>query len=182
VRHPDEALDELAVLLHGHADEASDLRAKLAEKQREQDGKQQERDKVVELWRKGRISERDLDRQLDKITGEERDVLAAIAKLTERLGDADVIAAKLSAAAALLEQMRGKLDEGPPTFDTQRVIVESLVERITVRAELNPGTLRPRPAVFIKLIFDPEPDEDDASDENGTTYDIPKILDTRPET
>jgi site-specific DNA recombinase len=172
LRHPDEALDELAARLHGQADEASDIRAKLAEKQREQAAKQEERDTVVELFRKKRISERDLDRQLDKIDDEERGLLAAIAKLTDRLVDADAVSAKLAAAAALLEEQRGKLD-GPEPVD-RRGIIEKLVRRITVKTGMDEQTLAPRPDVYIDLVFDPEADEDDAaSDETVTANYIP---------
>jgi site-specific DNA recombinase len=167
LRHPDEALDDLALLLHGHASAAHDLRAQIAAVQRELDARQIERDTVLTYHAKGRMSERDLDRQMDRVAGEERELSAQVAALTAQLGEADEIAGKLSAAAALLAELRDKLDTAPPTKETKRAIIEKLIEYIVVRTEVDAGTQRRRPAIYVKAWFDPEPVADADAQKSG---------------
>jgi chromosome segregation ATPase len=167
VRHPNEALDELATRMRGQADAASTVRAKLAEKQQEQTGLQGERDVVWTKYRKGEMTEKDADHQIALIAKEEIELTTAITKLTEQLGEADAVSAKLDAAAAVLRDLRGKLDAGPLTFATRRNIVDKLVRRIVVKTELDEKTLRPRAGIYPETYFDSEDDDLTAGERAG---------------
>jgi site-specific DNA recombinase len=158
-RHPDEALAELAVRLHGTADASASLRAELAEKQQAQEALQQQRDDLHTYYLKGKMSERDLDRQKGRIAEEERTLAADLAALTGRLSRAEQVTARLSAAARLLEDIRGTLDGPEPlTPARKRGIVEQLVDEMTVQIETNPATGKCRAVVHVTYCFD---DQDD---------------------
>jgi len=64
-RDPGKTLLELAAAAGDAGAQAETHRAALAGIQQQLDAQQTERDSVVALFRKGRIDERDLDRQLD---------------------------------------------------------------------------------------------------------------------
>jgi site-specific DNA recombinase len=171
LRHPDEALDELAARTRGQADAASTVRAQIAAKQQEQARKQEERDTIFTLHRTGIMTETDLRHQLDAITSEQVQLAKDTAKLTEQLGEADAISAKLDAASALLQEQRSRLDAGPLTFATCRAIVETLVRRIVVKTELDEETFRPRAGIYPETCFDRE-------DADLTTGELVGILDS----
>jgi site-specific DNA recombinase len=148
-RNPGPTLARLQERLTGQADASADIRAKLAEKQQEQAEKQGERDSVVALFRKGRIDERDLDRQLDDIAREELEISADVAKLTDKLAAADKVSQRIAGAAALLQRLRDKLDAGPPTPADKREFIETLIDEIVVRPELDEATGRMRAVLDI---------------------------------
>jgi site-specific DNA recombinase len=176
VRHPDEALAQLAAKQSGQADRFASLRADLATKQQEQAGMQDERDRIVTTYRKGTITERDMSRQLSAIAKEEAALAQTIADLTRELAAASDVAAKLSGAEALLRSLRGKLDSGPLTHERRRAIVEQLVEDMVVKLELDEATGKDIPVVYVQYCFD-DPDAADVrrngrgpSDVNAPAY------------
>ncbi len=130
--NPGPVLNSLAVQLSGTADQASELRAKVAKKQQEQSEKQAEKDSVLALFRKGRIDERDLNRQLDDIAREETEITKDIQALMKQLASAEEIAGKLAGAETLLQELRDTLDSEPPSNALKRRIIERLVSSIVV--------------------------------------------------
>lgn len=145
VRDPGPLLVKLAARMQGQSDQAEVLRADLAAKQREQDARQQEKDTVLGLFRKGRISERDLDRQLDAIAGEEETCAKAMHALRGQLAALDDVSAALSGAAALLERLRGKVGPEPVSYATRRELVEALVQGVRIGVEENGVSRRGKP-------------------------------------
>jgi site-specific DNA recombinase len=87
-----------------------------------------ERDRILVLFRKGRIDEATLDRQLDQVEAEARDLRADIEDLSRELSTVDR-AAQLQSAEELLMTLRKRL-EGPIPHELQRRIVEVLVEKV----------------------------------------------------
>ncbi len=88
IRQPGEVLALLAAEWHATTEQQEASRAQLAELQRTLDGLQGERDAVLTQYRKGRISERDLGRQLDSIADEEQGQVRARERLVAALQDA----------------------------------------------------------------------------------------------
>lgn len=135
LRDPGDVLRQLADKMQGQGDRADEMRDELAGLKLRLGTKQAERDTVVSLFRRGRIDAGTLDRQLDEIAGEEKDLQATIAEYETALADARQAEEKLRSADALLRELRTRLDASLD-FATRRRVIETLVERITV----NTGT------------------------------------------
>jgi len=87
-----------------------------------------ERDRVLGLFRRGRIDDKTLDQQLDQINTESFALHAAIEAETRALSSGDRTA-QLRSAEGLLKELRNRLDGSIP-FEIKRRIVETLVERV----------------------------------------------------
>lgn len=87
-----------------------------------------ERERMLGLFRRGRIDEPTLDRQLDAINTEAAGLQSGI-EAAERALSAEDRAAQLRSAESLLSTLRTKL-AGPISPEVKRRIVEILVERV----------------------------------------------------
>jgi site-specific DNA recombinase len=124
--------------------ELADLRAQRREKGAE-------RERMLGLFRRGRIDEATLDRHLDAIDGEVAALQAGITAAERALCE-DERAAQLRAAEKLLGSLRAELDE-PLTPVVQRQIVEALVDKIEVGTVERWGV--PQSAVTVTYRFTP---------------------------
>ncbi|HKB47539.1 MAG TPA: recombinase family protein, partial [Ktedonobacterales bacterium] len=133
-RHPEEPLVELAVSAQRETTTAETLRAELQDIQQELDARQVERDKAVALSTKGRIDERDLDRQLDRIQREERDITARRDALVALLQKASESAEAIERARLFLQRLHARLDgaDGPLTPARKRETARALIVGIKV--------------------------------------------------
>ena len=131
LRHPGDVLNLLAEQIHDRAGEGGHLRDEIAHLQQNQQEKNNEKDAVIALFRRGRIDEADLDRQLDQIQLEEGNIKLQIDRLQELVQDARNVETRLRSAEEMLQTLRKRLEE-PPTWDLKRQLVEALVERIWV--------------------------------------------------
>jgi hypothetical protein len=133
IRNPSATL----LLLHEQHDaeqlSAEKGRTALAETQQDLDAQQAERDAVLALFRKGRISERDLNRQLDQIAEQEATILAKRDTQLAALTAATARAERAQNARALLQRLHARLDDEPLTAELKREIVETLVQEIRVK-------------------------------------------------
>jgi hypothetical protein len=159
LRNPGPVLTALAARLSGTADEAATIRANLATTQQQQTAKQQEKDTVLALFRKGRIDERDLDRQLDDIAREEVELARQIQGYMKHLASADEDAAKLAGADALLQELRDTLDSEPPSSALKRRILEKLVSSIVVGTEPDPDGEPGETRALVRATYTFEPPE-----------------------
>jgi site-specific DNA recombinase len=87
-RDPGKTLLALAAAAGDAGAQAERHRTALADLQRDLDAQQAERDTIYAKFRKGRMSERDLDHQLDDIASDEADLIAKRDALTSALLDA----------------------------------------------------------------------------------------------
>ena len=85
-----------------------------------------ERNRVVGLYRRGRLTDADLDAQMDEIAKEETALEAQIAELGGRITGADSIGANIGSAQALLAKLRKRLDE-PISWELKRRLIEVLI-------------------------------------------------------
>jgi site-specific DNA recombinase len=175
IRNPDAALDALAMKLRGAGDQQDILREDVAKAQQRQQAKQREKDAVIALYRRGRISERDLDRQLDDIATEEAQLAETVERLKEQAQCARASEEQLAGAAALLERLRERLDSGPLTPALQReaiagLVASVLVDRKEAGTSLN-GRPKYRPIVTVTYHFS-DPSQPDVA-EYGAEYHAP---------
>jgi site-specific DNA recombinase len=109
-----------------------------------------ERDRILGLFRKGRIRETDLDRQMDQIDREEASIRANIESLAATLRGVADAGAQLESTQALLEKLRTRLDQGL-SWETKRQLIEALVGSIRIDTVEEDGTKRASVAVTYRF-------------------------------
>jgi site-specific DNA recombinase len=109
-----------------------------------------ERARVLALFRRGRISDAELDAQLDEIAGEEESLRRSLAELDGYAQTAAQTAKFLNGAGALLNQLRSRLDEGV-SWELKRELIDILVGQI--RVERAHKSDKDRPVVRITYRF-----------------------------
>ena len=113
--------------------------AKGSEKTRQQvtrlDGllakKAEERNRILGLFRRGRLDDKALDQQMDEIGKEQAALELQLEELRGKITSAESIAATISSAESLLAKLRKRLD-GPICWEMKRQLVEILVAGIRV--------------------------------------------------
>ena len=93
--------------------------------------KAEERNRVLGLFRRGRLDDKALDQQMDEIGKEETALELQLEELRGKVTSSESIAATVSSAEALLAKLRKRLD-GPISWEMKRQLVEILVAGIRV--------------------------------------------------
>ncbi len=161
---PDAVLCELGEKLAKRGGDAGAVEKELARIEAEVAERDAQRAMLFRLFRKGSISESDLERQLAETVEEEK----ALNLEAERLRGAVKLAGgakeSLESVKGFLEKLASMLDpEGAAqvSWETRRRVIESLVEKICVHSHLDPTDSRGRRRIHtlcIKYNFeDPRP-------------------------
>jgi len=109
-----------------------------------------ERSRVVSLFRRGRLTDADLDAQMDEIGKEETALEAQIDDLRGKIGGADSIGETVSSAQALLAEFRKRLD-APVSWEQKRRLVEVLVAGVRVDTVEECGVRQTRTTVTYRF-------------------------------
>ena len=109
-----------------------------------------ERNRVVGLYRRGRLTDTELDAQMDEIGKEERALEWQVAELRSKMAGADSIGATIDSAQALREQLRKRLDE-PVSWEQKRRILEVLVAGIRFDTVEESGVKQTRTTVTYRF-------------------------------
>jgi site-specific DNA recombinase len=128
LRNPGEILDRLRERLLMQDGERLRRQKKLDELVARLQQKNIERERVLALFRRGRIDDATLDQQLDQVDVEAADIQNDIEVLNREFAAGDRTA-QLVSAESLLETLRKRLD-GPVPPELKRRIVEILVEKV----------------------------------------------------
>jgi site-specific DNA recombinase len=128
LRNPGEILERLRERVSMQDSERQRRQKELSELSGRLQQKGGERDRVLGLFRRGRIDDATLDQQLDLIDAEAAGLQAEIENTTRALSAGDR-AAQLQSAESLLATLRNRLD-GPVPPELKRRIVEILVDTI----------------------------------------------------
>jgi site-specific DNA recombinase len=128
LRKPGEILERLRQRVAMHDGERQRLQKALEDLTHRLQQKAGERDRVLGLFRRGRIDDATLDQQLDQVNTETFRLHAEIEAATHSLLAGDR-AAQLQSAEELLATLRKRLDE-PVAPDLKRRIIEILVDKI----------------------------------------------------
>jgi site-specific DNA recombinase len=126
LRHPGTVIELLQQRLAAERSDSKRSQDRLRRLEDALAGKNTERDRILGLFRKGRITEIDLDSQLDQIGREEAGIQASIEDLTATLRGVAEETAELQSTQALLEKLGSRLDQGV-SWDVKRQLVEALV-------------------------------------------------------
>ena len=131
LRNPEPVLEQLHARLESDAKGSEQIRKQVTRLEGLLTQKATERTRVVGLYRRGRLTETDLDAQLEDIGKEETALEAQIGELRSRIAGADSITANVSSAQTLLEKLRKRLDE-PVSWEQRRRLIEVLVAGVRV--------------------------------------------------
>jgi len=113
--------------------------------------KEEEKERILDLYRRGRITVADLERQLGKIAQEEAELKARLASLETTLRGQEAIALRLMEAKDLLHTLRQRLKE-EFTWEEKREIIEALV--LEIRVDTIQGSERKAPQITVTYAFD----------------------------
>jgi transcriptional regulator with XRE-family HTH domain len=131
LRNPEPVLKQLQTRLESDAKGSDQTRKQVARLEGLLAQKATERSRVVGLYRRGRLTEADLDAQMDEIGKEETALEAQIAELGGRITGADSVGENVCSAQALLAKLRKRLDE-PISWEVKRRLIEVLVASVRV--------------------------------------------------
>jgi site-specific DNA recombinase len=131
LRNPEPVLQQLQEKLEADCNGTGQLQAHINRLDGLLQQKAAERNRVVGLYRRGRLTDAELDAQMDEIAKEERALEAQAAELRGKMARAASIGPSLRSAEALLARLRKRLDE-PISSDQKRRIIEVLVAAIRV--------------------------------------------------
>lgn len=138
VEHPEEYIATAQRELRAQLADAGQNDAERRTLSRELAGKEQERERVLDLFRRGRITVAECDRDLDKIAVEAREIRTLVDAMRTRAEMATASEAYLSDVGAALAQMRGRLAEIEASQDRaeMRAVIELIVTRLVLHTEL----------------------------------------------
>jgi len=131
LRKPGIVIERLQARMRNDASDTAKDKERLRRLRVLLEGKAGERNKVVGLFRRGRLNDAELDQQVEEIDEEAAGLAAQIAELEGKLGSADSNGPVLENAEALLKRLRARLDQ-PLTYERKRQLVELLVGGIRI--------------------------------------------------
>jgi site-specific DNA recombinase len=167
ILNPGPALADAQVELRRRLADASMHEPRQRELLRQIAGKDQERENVMTLFRRGRATLDETERQLDAITDETAALRRELESMTDQANLAQTYEAQVAGAAALLSTLREELEQIERTNDIarKRKVIEHLVSGIEVHT-VDHG--RPKKAkVILRYVFGEPRTADAASDSFG---------------
>lgn len=131
LRNPGRVLQQLHSRLESDAKGTEETRQQIARLQSLIGKKVDERNRVVGLFRRGRLDDGTLDQQMDEIDEEEIGLQRQLEEFRGKLSSTESIAETVRSAEGLLAKLRKRLD-GPVSWELKRQLVEILVAGIRV--------------------------------------------------
>jgi transcriptional regulator with XRE-family HTH domain len=150
LRNPAPVLEQLHARLNSEAKGSDQIRKQVARLEGLLTQKATERSRVVGLYRRGRLTDADLDVQMDEIAREETALEAQIAELGGRMAGADSIAGNISSAQALLVELQKRLNQ-PVSWEHKRRLIEVLVAGVRVDTAEESGVKQARATVTYRF-------------------------------
>ena len=131
LRDPKPVLEKLHARLESDAKGSDQTRKQVVRLEGLLAQKATERSRVVGLYRRGRLTDAELDGQMDEIGKEEKALESQIAELGGKIAGAESIAGNVNSAQTLLAELRKRLDQ-PVSWDQKRRLIEVLVAGVQV--------------------------------------------------
>jgi DNA-binding XRE family transcriptional regulator len=128
---PEPVLEQLHARLEAEAQDSGQIRKQLIRLEGLLEQKATERNRVLGLYRRGRLTDTDLDMQMDEIGREQSALESQTAELRNKIAGADSVGATISSAQSLLERLRKRLDQ-PISWEVKRRLIELLVAGVRV--------------------------------------------------
>lgn len=150
IEHPGEAICELEQSMSDRKERKADTAAELQLVKRAMLDKENEKQAVLDLFRRKLINSSDVEAQLGKIAQELSSIEHVAAGLEKELLVEVELLDRFASAGELLADLRAKLTDNP-TWETKREIVQTLVREIIVHTD-NTGT-RPQMRIEARFVF-----------------------------
>jgi site-specific DNA recombinase len=168
---PGPILSQLTTHLNSRQAQARNLEQERMAQSRALSHKEEEKERILDLYRRGRITIADLERQLEKIAQEEAELKARLASLETTLRGQEVIALRLMEAQDLLQTLRQRLKE-EFTWEEQREIIEALV--LEIRVDTMGEGKEQAPQITVTYAFDGSGSNGRAAIHTGTDSSRPR--------
>jgi site-specific DNA recombinase len=136
LRQPGPVLEALKARIESSRTDAGTAERQLNQVRELFRGKASERQRVLGLYRRGRIEEISLDAQLGEIEAEERVLAARVAELENEINRSQIPEQQLCSVESLLAKLRKRLD-GPLSWELKRQLVEVLVSGLKIDTTMN---------------------------------------------
>jgi site-specific DNA recombinase len=131
VRNPGPVLDEISRRLAADATSHTEIEADIAEADRQIGALDEDKRRVLALYRKGRLGEADLDQQMGEVEGELSALAGRRDALVGRLVAAKERETSLLGAEVVLDQLRARVEALDPV--RQQGLISALVAGLRVR-------------------------------------------------
>ncbi|NPV52163.1 MAG: recombinase family protein [Firmicutes bacterium] len=152
IQHPGEALQELAASMKVRESQEESLRAEQEAISGKIRDKENEKQRILELYRKRLITALDVEQQLQNIQQEKKSLEHRLKDLDRQISEEHDLFSQFKTAEDLLDDLREKL-KGNPSFKVRREIVRTLVHHITVNSVSQGNNRRPKVSVTIHYTF-----------------------------
>lgn len=156
IRNPGEALDEVQRQLSSRLSESVDVTAERQALATVLLNKDNEKERMLTLFRRGRISIEDLESQMDAMASEVAEIQQRINAIDAQTQITAVARQHITDAHHLLERLRTRLDdiERTDNIDLKHQIITRLVSEIRIKTDTS---VRPKAAsVSITYVFAPD--------------------------
>lgn len=167
VRNPGTVLEELRRLLNTQSDPDTDYEAEREKLAAAIRGKAAERERVIGLFRRGKITVEEAERELDRVRNEILQLERERDDLSKRQRSSQDNEARLLSIGVLMERIAERVDTADS--EMKREIVLALVERITASFVIDAETGKRLPFVKIRFAFS-SPDDNINCVEYGAAY------------
>jgi site-specific DNA recombinase len=150
LRNPGPVLQHIQARLESEARGTDKTRERLKRLGSLLEEKATERNRVVGLYRRGRLTDAALDDQMEEIGKEETALQSQIDELRSRLDGVDSVSGAVRSAEALLANLRKRLDQRV-SWELKRQIIEVLVGGIRVDTVENCGVKQAKITVMYRF-------------------------------
>jgi site-specific DNA recombinase len=150
LRNPEPVLQQLHAKMESDALGSAEILKQVTRLEGLLAQKVDERSRVVSLFRRGRLSDTELDAQMDEIGKEETALEARASELRAKLGHSGSIVTTVRSAETLLAELRKRLDE-PVCWELKRNLIEVLVGGIRVETEYDDDRKHGRTTVMYRF-------------------------------
>ncbi len=150
LRNPEPVLKQLQARLESESQDSGQTRKKLTRLEGLLAQKATERSRFVGASGRGRLTDAELDSQLEEIGKEETALEAQIAEMKSKMAGADSIGATICSAQTFLAELRKRLDE-PFGYVQKRRLIEALVAGVRVETEEECGVKQSKVTVTYRF-------------------------------
>lgn len=150
IEHPGEAIRELEKSMSERKEQKADLAAELTLTKRAMLDKDNEKQAVLDLYRRKIIRATDVEAQLDKIAQELKSIEQVAAGLEKEMAAEMELVDRFASAEELLADLQAKLTANPD-WETKRAIVKTLVREIVIHTDHSGA--RPQARVTARYTF-----------------------------
>jgi site-specific DNA recombinase len=150
LRNPEPVLEQLQARLAGEAKGTENIQKQAVRLDCLLEQKTTERSRLLSLYRRERLSDAELDAQMDEIAKEQAALEIQVSELRGCIRGQGSIVATVSSAQHLLAVLRKRLDE-PISWELKRRLVEVLVQGIRVETVEENGVKQARTTVTYRF-------------------------------